>query len=41
VVLDDGEITESGSHEELLAASGEYASLWDAQVDEGLDATAQ
>ncbi|MFC6874936.1 ABC transporter ATP-binding protein [Halobellus marinus] len=41
VVLDDGEITESGSHEELLAASGEYASLWDAQVDEGLDAAAQ
>ncbi|WP_311170491.1 ABC transporter ATP-binding protein [Halobellus ordinarius] len=41
VVLDDGEIIESGSHEELLAASGEYASLWDAQVDESLDATAQ
>ena len=41
VVLDDGEIIESGSHERLLAASGEYASLWDAQVDDApaVDAT--
>jgi len=41
VVLDDGEIVESGTHERLLAASGEYASLWDAQVDDApaVDAT--
>ena len=41
VVVDDGEIIESGSHERLLAASGEYASLWDAQVDDApaVDAT--
>ena len=34
VVLDDGKIVESGSHERLLAKSGEYAALWDAQVDD-------
>ena len=34
VVLDDGEIVESGTHEALLAASGEYASLWAAQSGE-------
>jgi ATP-binding cassette subfamily B protein len=35
VVLDDGEIVESGTHDELLAESGDYADLWDAQVDAG------
>jgi ATP-binding cassette subfamily B protein len=35
VVLDDGEVVEAGSHDDLLAAAGEYADLWDAQVDHG------
>jgi ATP-binding cassette subfamily B protein len=35
VVMDHGEIAESGAHEELLAAAGEYADLWSAQADAG------
>ncbi|MFB6297940.1 MAG: hypothetical protein ABEH56_05420 [Salinirussus sp.] len=35
MVLADGDVVESGTHDELLAASGEYAALWDAQVEEG------
>ncbi len=31
VVLHDGEIAESGGHDELLAAGGHYAQLWAAQ----------
>ena len=33
VVMDDGEIVESGSHDELLEFDGEYAALWRAQAD--------
>jgi len=34
VVMDDGDIVERGSHQELLAAGGEYADLWTAQADD-------
>ena len=33
-VLDDGEIVERGSHDELLARDGLYANLWSVQVGE-------
>ncbi len=32
LVMDDGEIVERGSHDELLAADGQYATLWSAQA---------
>ncbi len=35
VVLDHGRVVEIGSHEELSAAGGEYASLWDAYLAGG------
>ncbi|WP_424000066.1 ABC transporter ATP-binding protein [Haloarcula salina] len=34
VVMDDGEIVERGTHDDLLAADGEYADLWYAQADD-------
>jgi len=34
VVLDDGEVVERGSHEDLLATDGLYASLWSVQAGE-------
>ena len=34
VVMDDGEVVERGTHDELLAQSGDYADLWYAQADD-------
>lgn len=37
LVLRDGDIVESGSHEELLARGGFYSELYNSQFDEGSD----
>jgi len=34
VVVDQGRIAEIGGHDELLAADGTYAALWDAFIGE-------
>jgi ATP-binding cassette subfamily B protein len=34
VVMDDGEVSERGTHADLVAAGGDYADLWYAQADE-------
>jgi ATP-binding cassette subfamily B protein len=33
VVMDDGEVAEQGTHDELVAAGGDYADLWATQAD--------
>ncbi|TQQ82755.1 ABC transporter ATP-binding protein [Halonotius terrestris] len=38
VVMADGEIIEEGPHDDLLAAEGAYADLWEAQTDDDDDA---
>jgi ATP-binding cassette subfamily B protein len=39
VVMDDGEIAESGTHDQLLDRGGDYAALWRAQADSDLSVT--
>ena len=36
VVLEQGQIVEEGSHNELLAKEGRYAHLWHLQLSEGV-----
>ena len=38
LVLADGRVVERGSHDELLAADGRYATLWKAQAGSDADA---
>lgn len=35
IVLDDGRITEQGTHDELLQLGGRYAALWNEQQTAG------
>ncbi|MFK0731063.1 MAG: ABC transporter ATP-binding protein, partial [Gloeotrichia echinulata HAB0833] len=34
LVLKDGQLIEEGTHEELLGRKGEYATLWNMQVEQ-------
>ncbi|HAY41346.1 MAG TPA: hypothetical protein DCX64_03630, partial [Gammaproteobacteria bacterium] len=34
ILLGDGKIKESGTHQELLNAKGEYSILWQMQINE-------
>ena len=40
IVLEDGDIVETGTHQELLARGGIYAALWRRQSGGFLDARA-
>ncbi|MFC7228910.1 ABC transporter ATP-binding protein [Salinirubellus salinus] len=37
LVLEDGRVTERGSHDDLLAEGGKYAALWAVQADAAVD----
>jgi ATP-binding cassette subfamily B protein len=39
-VLEDGQVTESGTHEVLLAKGGKYAAMWERQSAEEADQAA-
>ena len=41
VVLHDGRVVESGRHDELLAAAGRYAGLWELQRREARQQAAE
>jgi ATP-binding cassette subfamily B protein len=40
LVLEDGRVTEQGSHDELLALEGKYAAMWARQSAEEQDVVA-
>jgi ABC-type multidrug transport system fused ATPase/permease subunit len=40
VVVDDGRVVETGSHDELLALGGAYSELWNRNLDAAISAYA-